>query len=194
MSTCSPDLLNFGYLAEEQFGATTLSSAIGVWSVTVALATAVISIFLMRPGRFRYYIDGIPEGAKTAVLPAFTTASKVGYGGVIDSLAIFAVIREGIFEVSDNALVVAALSTAVIAATTGSSCGGPSIALESFGSDLARMASVSFDSLPHNGAVITLLLVCGLTHRQSYKDIGMVTVIAPFVGFLVVMGIALVMS
>ena len=56
------------------------------------------------------------------------------------------------------------------------------------------MASVSFDSLPHNGAVITLLLVCGLTHRQSYKDIGMVTVIAPFVGFLVVMGIALAMS
>ena len=203
--------MNFDYLAEEQFGATTLSSVIGVWSVTIALATAVIAIFLMRPKRAKDYVDGISEGAKTAVLPAFTTASEVGYGGVIASLAIFAVIREGIFEVSDNALVVAELSTAVIAAITGSSSGGLSIALESFGSDLARMAaeqgvspelmyrvtamaSVSFDSLPHNGAVITLLLVCGLTHLQSYKDIGMVTVIAPFVGFLVVMGIALVMS
>lgn len=190
------DILNFDYLAEERFGATTLSSVIGVWSVTVALATAVIVIFLMQPRRFRDYIDGISEGAKTAVLPAFTTASEVGYGGVIASLAVFAVIREGIFEVSDNALVVSAVSTATIAAITGSSSGGLSIALESFGSDLARMAaeqgisadlmhrvtamaSVSFDSLPHNGAVITLLLVCGLTHRQSYKDIGMVTVIAP---------------
>lgn len=41
------------------------------------------------------------------------------------------------------------------------------------------MASVSFDSLPHNGAVLTMLLVCGLTHRQSYKDIFMVTVVVP---------------
>lgn len=38
---------------------------------------------------------------------------------------------------------------------------------------------MSFDSLPHNGAVLTMLLVCGLTHRQSYKDIFMVTVIVP---------------
>ena len=33
------------------------------------------------------------------------------------------------------------------------------------------------DTLPHNGAVITLLAVTGLTHRQAYKDIFAITVI-----------------
>ena len=51
------------------------------------------------------------------------------------------------------------------------------------------MASVSLDSLPHNGAIVTLLVVCGLSHRQSYKDIGMVTVLVPVVGVLTVMAL-----
>ena len=42
------------------------------------------------------------------------------------------------------------------------------------------MASGGFDTLPHNGAVITLLTICGLTHRKSYLDIAMVTVVGPF--------------
>ena len=31
------------------------------------------------------------------------------------------------------------------------------------------------DTLPHNGAVITLLAVTGLTHRQAYKDVFVIT-------------------
>jgi H+/gluconate symporter-like permease len=42
---------------------------------------------------------------------------------------------------------------------------------------VASMASGGMDTLPHNGAVITLLAVTGLTHRQSYKDIFAITVI-----------------
>jgi H+/gluconate symporter-like permease len=33
------------------------------------------------------------------------------------------------------------------------------------------MASGGMDDLPHRGAVITVLAVAGLTHRQSYGDI-----------------------
>jgi H+/gluconate symporter-like permease len=39
------------------------------------------------------------------------------------------------------------------------------------------MASGGMDTLPHNGAVITLLAITGLTHRQSYPDIFALTVI-----------------
>ena len=46
---------------------------------------------------------------------------------------------------------------------------------------IASMACGGFDTLPHNGAVITLLTICGLTHRQAYKDIAMVTIGIPFV-------------
>ena len=42
---------------------------------------------------------------------------------------------------------------------------------------VAAMASGGMDTLPHNGAVITLLAVTGLTHVQSYKDIFAITCI-----------------
>ncbi len=48
------------------------------------------------------------------------------------------------------------------------------------------MASGGMDTLPHNGAVITLLMVCGLTHRQSYRDIFAVTVIKTMAVFVVI--------
>lgn len=54
---------------------------------------------------------------------------------------------------------------------------------------VTAMASVSFDSLPHNGAVLTILIVCGMTHRKSYKDLGVVTVIIPLTTLLLMLGI-----
>lgn len=194
---------NFEYLASEQFGATTIERVAGIWSVTVAMVAAIAAIFLMRISSSREYVEGLTEGAKNAVLPVFTTASEVGYGAVIASLAAFAVIRDGIFGVSDNALAVSVLSTSVISGVTGSASGGLTISLATFGEQLqtmaadqgiamelmhraTAMASTGFDSLPHNGAIITLLLVCGLSHRESYKDIGVVTVVVPVVGVLVV--------
>ena len=51
---------------------------------------------------------------------------------------------------------------------------------------VASMASGGCDSLPHNGAVITLLAVCGLTYKQSYPDIGMITFIKTAMVFVVI--------
>lgn len=195
--------LDTGYLAEEKFGATTLQSVLGIWSVTVGLVAAGAVIFVLKPANFTRYVHSLTEGARNAVLPVFTTASEVGYGAVIASLAVFAIMRDSLFDVSENPLVVGALATAVISAITGSSSGGLSITMQTFGEQLSQMAqeqgisgefmhrviamaSVSFDSLPHNGAIVTLLLVCGLTHRQAYKDIGVVTVLVPFIGVLAV--------
>ncbi|MDO4238764.1 GntP family permease [Micrococcus sp.] len=198
--------MDASYLQEERFGATTLSAVLGVWSVTVALVAAIVVVFLLRPRRAGEYVKALSEGARNSVLPVFTTASEVGYGAVIASLAVFAVVRDGLFGVSSNPAVVGAIATAAISGITGSSSGGLSITLSNFGEQLSQlaaqqgmslellhrviaMASVSFDSLPHNGAIITLLLVCGLTHRQAYKDIGVVTVLVPLVGVLVVLGL-----
>ncbi|MEM9911478.1 MAG: GntP family permease, partial [Pseudomonadota bacterium] len=82
--------------------------------------------------------------------------------------------------------------------------GGMSIALEALGATYLEMAeeagispellhrvaalsSGGFDVLPHNGAVITLLAICGLTHVKSYFDIFMVAVIGPITGLLAVL-------
>jgi H+/gluconate symporter-like permease len=196
------------YLADERFGGTSLAQVAGIWSVTVGMVAGILVIFAMRPGNIREFVDGLSAGAKNAVLPVFTTASEVGYGAVIASLAVFAAVRDGIFGLSDNALITSVLSVSGISGLTGSASGGLTIALETFGEDLSSgaaaqgismelmhrataMASTGFDSLPHNGAIITLLLVCGLTHRESYKDIGVVTVVVPVIGVLLVAGLGL---
>ncbi len=195
--------LDTGYLAEERFGGTSLAQVAGIWSVTVGMVAGILAVFAMQPASLRDFVDGLSAGAKNAVLPVFTTASEVGYGAVIASLAVFAAVRDGIFGLSDNALVTSILSVSGISGLTGSASGGLTIALETFGADLSSraadqgismevmhrvtaMASTGFDSLPHNGAIITLLLVCGLSHRESYKDIGVVTVVVPVIGVLLV--------
>ncbi|QVQ51865.1 GntP family permease [Spiractinospora alimapuensis] len=200
--------LDTRYLAEDAYGATDLSAVAGLWSVTSGMVIGIVVIFALKLGSIREFVSGISEGAKNAVLPAATTASEIGYGAVIASIAAFVVIRDGIFAISDNALVTSILSTSGIAAVTGSASGGLTISLETFGEELSvlaadqgismevmhratAMAATGLDSLPHNGAIITLLLVCGLSHRESYKDIGVVTVLVPLVGVAVTAALGL---
>ncbi|MBB5833152.1 hypothetical protein [Brachybacterium aquaticum] len=116
----------------------------------------------MHLGKFRQIRSGFVDGVKGALLPIMSVASEVGYGAVVASVAAFAVIRDAMFQVPGNALVTSVVSTSATAAITGSSSGG-------------------LDPLPHSGAVVTLLLVCGMTHRQSYKDLAMMTVVAPVI-------------
>jgi H+/gluconate symporter-like permease len=49
------------------------------------------------------------------------------------------------------------------------------------------MSCGGLDSLPHNGAVITLLLICGVTHRQGYKDIAVVSIACPLIATIAVL-------
>lgn len=199
-------LMDTSYLAEKQYGETNLNALLGIWSPTIALAVAVFTIVVMFPKRVKLSIREFSEGAKNAILPCMTTASEVGYGAVIASLAVFALIKGNMLDISDNALVVSVVSTAVISGITGSSSGGLSITMQTLGEQLAElatnqgislelmhrvtaMASVSFDSLPHNGAVLTMLMVCGMTHKLSYKDVGMVTIVIPLATLFIMLGL-----
>ncbi|KAA9395597.1 GntP family permease [Kocuria coralli] len=190
--------MDWSYLQEEQFGSIALSSRAGVWAVIVALTAAILSIVALNFREFGALKQSFVDGVKGSLLPIFSVSSEVAYGAVIASVAAFAVVRDAIFNAGGNALVTSVLSTSVTAAITGSSSGGMTIALNAFGEQLrtmavdqgvsleamhrlTAMAAGGLDTLPHSGAVITLLLVCGLTHRQSYKDMAMVTIVAPVV-------------
>ena len=138
------------------------------------------------------------------MLPAFNTASEVGYGAVIASLAGFAILRDLVLNVSPgNPLISEAVAMSALAGITGSSSGGLSIALQTLGADYLRMAiennispellhrvaviaAGGFDTLPHCGAIITLLSICGMNHRQSYMNIAAVTIIGPIFALAVV--------
>ena len=142
------------------------------------------------------------DGANASVLPIFNTASLVGFGAVIASLAGFGAIRDTVLGIApDNPLVSLAVTVNVLAGITGSASGGMSIALQALGDTylaLGKEANISpellhrvtavatggLDALPHNGAVITLLSICKLTHRHSYLDIFMVAVAGPVVALI----------
>ena len=108
--------------------------------------------------------------------------------------------------VSSNPLISLAVAVNVLAGITGSASGGMSIALEALGEEfrgiaeqqnislelmhrVTTMSSGGFDALPHNGAVITMLAICGSTHRKSYKDIGVVAVVIPVAALIVVIAL-----
>ena len=169
----------------------------------IALLVACFALLLVSIGRWENLQKSINKGSLGSMLPIFNTASEVGYGAVIASLAGFALIRDAVLNVSSNPLVSEAVAMNVLAGITGSSSGGMSIALQTLGADYLRMANEAgispdllhrvavmsagvFDTLPHCGAIITLLSICKLTHKQSYGNIAMMTIVVPLIALTVV--------
>ncbi|MFZ1327278.1 MAG: GntP family permease [Candidatus Contendobacter sp.] len=195
--------IDASYLAEPKYGATKLSAVAGLWSIIVALVIAIIFIIVVHWQRWRNVVESLNTGTMGSLLPIFNTASEVGYGNVIASLPAFLVVKNTVLGISENPLISEAVAVNVLAGITGSASGGMSIALSTLGAKylelanaiglspellhrVAVMSSGCFDSLPHNGAVITLLGICRLTHKQSYFDIFMVSVIIPLTALVTV--------
>jgi H+/gluconate symporter-like permease len=57
---------------------------------------------------------------------------------------------------------------------------------------VAVIGAGTLDSLPHNGAVVTLLALCGLSHRESYFDIVMVAIVGAIIALFVVIAMGAV--
>ena len=174
----------------------------GLWSLIIALVVACLSLVLFRLGKWHNLKDTVNKGVLGSMLPIFNTASEVGYGAVVASLAGFVVIRDMVLNVSSNPLVSEAVAMNILAGITGSSSGGMSIALQTLGADYLAMANAAgispellhriaalaagcLDTLPHSGAIITLLAICGMTHKQSYGNVAMCTVVIPMVSVVV---------
>lgn len=203
--------MNWDFLAEEPYKGATLGNRIAIWAALVAMLASVLSVLLLNIGNLALMAQVMGDSVKNAFVPILSTASEVGYGAVIAGVAAFALIRDGIIEVSGNALVASAVATSVISGITGSASGGMTIAMNALGEDFKRMAleqgigleamhritamaSGGLDSMPHNGAVITLLLVCGLTHRESYRDVFVVTLVIPVLTVIALIPIALTLG
>jgi H+/gluconate symporter-like permease len=195
--------LDTGFLAEPQWGGISLASVSGIWSVIVALIAAIVVLVALNRQRLPGLRETVDAGANASVLPIISVASLVGFGAVVAALPAFATVAEWVLSIEGGPLVSLAVSTNILAALTGSASGGMTIALEALGpiylqiaaeqgidpALLHRVAVIgagTLDSLPHNGAVITLLAVCGCTHRRSYLDIVMCCVVGALLGLIAV--------
>lgn len=174
-----------------------------IWAVEGALLLGIATILLTA---FRPVARAFAEGSRVAVggalLAGMNTAVEYGFGGVIAALPGFAAVRSALSAIP-NPLVNEAVTVTALSGITGSASGGLSIALAAMAEQfaaagdaagvprevlhrVASMASGGMDTLPHNGAVITLLAVTGLTHRQAYRDIFALTLIKTAAVFAVI--------
>src|SRR5499427_1849025 len=174
MSLVVLPLLDFSFLAEERWGSTSLAAVAGVWAVVLALACAIAGLIAVNYRYFPSLRASMDAGANASVLPAFSVASLVGFGAVVAALPPFAAVRDWVLSIEGGPLVSLAVATNVLAALTGSASGGLTIALDALGNAYMELAagkdidpalmhrvavigSGTLDSLPHNGALVTVI-------------------------------------
>ena len=180
-----------------------VSKVAAIWAVEGALLAGILCVLVFA---WRAVMGRLAAGTQAAVggalLASMNTASEYGFGAVIAALPGFKLVADALHTIP-NPLVNEAITVTALAGITGSASGGMSIALAAMSDAfinaanqaqipmevlhrVASMASGGMDTLPHNGAVITLLAVTGLTHRQSYRDIFAVTMIKTAAVFVVI--------
>ena len=189
----------------KQYGIT-LDKVSGTWSVIIAIVLAIVYIIIINFKRFKNLNKSLNEGVSNSFLPLLNSSAIVGYGNIIKALPIFTVIQTSIMNISSNPIISEAISVNIICGLTASASGGLGITLSALAPTfiemsqklsispeiLHRIASLSsggLDTLPHNGAVITTLAICGLTHKESYKDIFVTSVVVPIVTTILIVAV-----
>ncbi|WP_368504841.1 GntP family permease [Alkalihalophilus sp. As8PL] len=164
--------------------------------IVIALLTGIILIMLLSFHKWKGFVKAINGGASGSVIAIINTSAAVGFGTVVRSVPGFERLTDFLLGIQGSPLISQAVAINVLAGATGSASGGLGIALEALGSRyyeiaqttgmspeafhrVASIASGGLDALPHNGAVLTLLAITGMTHKDSYKDIAVVAVLIP---------------
>jgi H+/gluconate symporter-like permease len=180
-----------------------VSRLVGIWAVEAALVLGIFSVVICAwPRVSATFVKGSHVAMAGCLLACVNTASEYGFGAVIAALPGFAAIQSAL-KVISNPLINEAITVTTLAGITGSASGGLSLALAAMADQfkvaalaahiplevfhrVAAMAAGGMDTLPHNGAIITLLAITGLTHRQAYGDIFAITCIKTTAVFVVI--------
>jgi H+/gluconate symporter-like permease len=195
--------LDLSYLSQEMWGGITIGAVAGVWSIAVALAAGTLTVVIINYQRLPALRESMDAGANSAALPILTVGSVVGFGAVVAAMPAFAVVRDAVMSIQGGPLISLAVAMNLLAGLTGSASGGMTIALDALGNTylrlaiehaidpalLHRVATISagtLDALPHNGTVLTLLQVSGLTHRESYFDMVMTVIVGVIIALVAV--------
>ncbi|MBM0636918.1 GntP family permease [Campylobacter sp. VicNov18] len=167
-----------------------------------ALLCGILAILILNVHRFKDFIQAINAGAQGSIIAIINTSAAVGFGSVVKAVPGFQTLTHLLLGFKTNPLISEAIAVNLLAGATGSASGGMGIALEALGAkykEIAlnenislelfhRVASISsggLDALPHNGAVLTLLVITGMSHKKSYLDICVVAVIIPIIALIV---------
>ncbi|MCL6417425.1 GntP family permease [Aestuariirhabdus sp. Z084] len=176
-----------------------------VWPSIALFCGTLLAIVLFSSVR-RNAFDVVGHGTQDAIMPLINTAAVIGFGGVVTHTSGFEGFVRLVLESDLPPLVSMFGSVSLVSAITGSASGGLQIFMQTLAPAylqmgiepavlhrLATMASGGFDSLPHCGAVVAMLTITGLTHKQAYRDVGVITVVIPVFATLCTMTLASVL-
>ncbi|MCL2408350.1 MAG: GntP family permease [Oscillospiraceae bacterium] len=169
--------------------------------IIVALVAANLLILAINYRKFRQFVKAINAGASDSLIAIMNTSAAVGFGAVVQSVPAFDDLAATLSGIPGSPLISVSVTVNVLAAATGSASGGLAIALTALGEQyyqlamqtgistevfhrIVAIASGGLDLLPHNGAVITVLVVTGMTHKESYKDIFIAAIIVPLIALV----------
>ena len=157
--------------------------------VTLALACGIALALVLFWKRLTSLIDTLENGATEATIAMFNTASVVGFGSVVAAAPGFAILKNLVLNIPGNPLISLSVATNALAGVSGSASGGLTIALNALAKNyldlgvnpqlahrISTIACGALDTLPHNGAIITLFKVVGTNHKESYGDIMWVSI------------------
>lgn len=201
------DILSWVTQAPYNMAKTGVVGSMNNWALMIALVVGIVLALIINPKGIKGSVaKALNAGAIGSLLAVMNTASEVGFGNVIKSLPGFQSIAHALMGINGGGspLLSEAVTVNVLSGVTGSASGGMSIALDTFGKQylewalkagidpqllhrVASMASGGMDTLPHNGAVITLLGIAGLTHKESYKDIFAITLLKTGTVFVLIL-------
>ncbi|MGV8056650.1 MAG: GntP family permease [Smithellaceae bacterium] len=156
---------------------------------------------------WKYYaniVDTLTKGAVNTVIPIVNTCADVGYGMAVAATAGFKVVTDWLITIPLHPIVSLSVATNIMCAITGSASGGLGIVLETMVPKylalglnpelvhrIITMSSSIFDTMPHNGFIITFFAVCGLTHANAYKHVFWSHIVACLVALVVALPVGI---
>ncbi len=172
-------------------------------AIVVALVAGIITVCIMNIKQAKNIMSAINEGANGSLTAIMNTACAVGFGSVVKIVPGFGLLKNAMINMPGSILFSEAVAVNVLAGATGSASGGMSIALEALAPQylekalasglnpeylhrIASLASGGLDTLPHNGAVLTLLAVSNCKHKESYWDVCVTSCIIPVIASLAI--------
>jgi len=170
---------------------------------SLALVAGTLVCFLLFPGLRKSPMAVLGRGTDEGLLPLINTAAVIGFGSVVSQTEGFANFARLVTELELPPLLSLFAAVNVLAGIVGSASGGLQIFMTTLAPHftamglepgelhrIATMASGCLDSLPHSGTVVALFMIMKMTHREGYKDLGIVTVVMPLLATLITIGLA----
>ncbi|MBP1971738.1 H+/gluconate symporter-like permease [Virgibacillus natechei] len=169
--------------------------------IVVSLLIGILIIIIFSLNKVKGFIPSFNQGASDSVMAMINTSAAVGFGTVVQAVPGFQKLSDYVLGIEGNPLISMAVASNILSGATGSASGGLGITMEALGQQyneiaisaginpeafhrIASIASGGLDALPHNGAIITILIVTGLTHKQSYRDIAVVAIVFPILALI----------